>query len=112
MCTSVHDKVPLIDRLFQTLAGFRSSDTSEYFTAKTSELLKIGELIKDVTTFEDRILNVAGIGDDLVEVQQIREGIQEVKQWLEDILCGTLEGVDILMKAYHNQTLLYQCVAK
>ncbi|KAK0500751.1 hypothetical protein EDD18DRAFT_1348152 [Armillaria luteobubalina] len=43
------------------------------------ELLKIGELIKDVTTFEDRILNAAGIGDDLAEAQQIREGIQEVE---------------------------------
>ncbi|KAK0492985.1 hypothetical protein EDD18DRAFT_1108585 [Armillaria luteobubalina] len=76
------------------------------------ELLKIGELIKDVTTFEDRILNAAGVGDDLAEAQQIREGIQEVERWLEDILCGTLEGVDILTKAYHDQTLLYQCVAK
>ncbi|KAK0488217.1 hypothetical protein EDD18DRAFT_1359906 [Armillaria luteobubalina] len=76
------------------------------------ELLKIGELIKDVTMFEDRILNAAGIGDDLAEAQQIREGIQEVERWLEDILCGTLEGMDILMKAYHDQTLLYQCVAK
>ncbi|KAK0493687.1 hypothetical protein EDD18DRAFT_1107688 [Armillaria luteobubalina] len=139
--------------LFQTLAGFRSSGISEYFTAETSntefmtlvdrlprtyaeglylgfmktvtrkvprgdddelcqELLKIGELIKEVTTFEDRILNAAGIGDDLGEVQKIREGIQDVEQWLEDILCGTLEGVDILMKAYNNQTLLYQCIAK
>ncbi|KAK0501995.1 hypothetical protein EDD18DRAFT_1100490 [Armillaria luteobubalina] len=72
------------------------------------ELLKIGELINNVTTFEDRILNAAGVGNDLAEVQQIWEGMQEVKHWLEDILCGTLEGVDILMKAYWDETLLFQ----
>ncbi|KAK0470847.1 hypothetical protein IW261DRAFT_1572686 [Armillaria novae-zelandiae] len=70
------------------------------------ELMKIGELIKDVTIFEDRILNAAGIGDDLAEVQRIREGMQEVKRWLEDVLCGMLEGVDILTKAYQDHTLL------
>ncbi|KAK0466522.1 hypothetical protein IW261DRAFT_1574508 [Armillaria novae-zelandiae] len=72
------------------------------------ELMKIGELIKDVTIFEDRILNAAGVGNDLAEVQKIREGMQEVERWLEDILCGTLEGVDILTKAYQDQTLMYQ----
>ncbi|KAK0501075.1 hypothetical protein EDD18DRAFT_1348536 [Armillaria luteobubalina] len=76
------------------------------------ELMKLGELIKDVTKFEDRVLNAAGVGDDLAQVQQIQEGMQEVECWLEDILCGTLEGVDILTKAYQEQTLLYQQVAK
>ncbi|KAK0460312.1 hypothetical protein IW261DRAFT_1429098 [Armillaria novae-zelandiae] len=72
------------------------------------ELMKIGELIKDITIFEDRILNVAGVGNDLAEVQKIWEGMQEVERWLEDILCGTLEGVDILTKVYQDQTLMYQ----
>ncbi|KAK0477740.1 hypothetical protein EDD18DRAFT_1365243 [Armillaria luteobubalina] len=76
------------------------------------ELMKIGELIKDITTIEDRILNAAGVGNDLVEAQQIREEMQEVEHWLEDILCGTLEGVDILTKAYEDGTLLFQHVAK
>ncbi|KAK0465772.1 hypothetical protein IW261DRAFT_1574850 [Armillaria novae-zelandiae] len=66
------------------------------------------ELIKDVTIFEDRILNAAGVGNDLAEVQKIWEGMQEVERWLEDILCGTLEGVDILTKVYQDQTLMYQ----
>ncbi|KAK0486704.1 hypothetical protein EDD18DRAFT_1360515 [Armillaria luteobubalina] len=76
------------------------------------ELMKIGELIKDIMTIEDRILNAAGVGNDLVEAQQIREEMQEVERWLEDILCGTLEGVDILTKAYEDGTLLFQHVAK
>ncbi len=76
------------------------------------ELMKIGEIIQDVTKFEDRILNAAGVGDDLVEVQHIREAMQDVERWLEDILCGTLEGVDILTKAYQHHKLLYQYVAK
>ncbi|KAK0502086.1 hypothetical protein EDD18DRAFT_1100580 [Armillaria luteobubalina] len=72
------------------------------------ELMKISELIKDITAFEDRILNAAGMGNDLGEVQQIWERMQEVERWLEDILCGTLEGMDILTKAYQDKTLLYQ----
>ncbi|KAK0477823.1 hypothetical protein IW261DRAFT_1565608 [Armillaria novae-zelandiae] len=76
------------------------------------ELMKIGELVTDVTVIEDRILNAAGIGEDLAAVEHIREGMQEVERWLEDILCGTLEGIDILTKAYQDQTLLYQHVAK
>ncbi|KAK0474612.1 hypothetical protein IW261DRAFT_1568615 [Armillaria novae-zelandiae] len=76
------------------------------------ELMKIGELVKDVTMFEDRILNAAGIGEDLAAVEHIRKGMQEVERWLEDILCGMLEGINILTKAYQDQTLLYQHVAK
>ncbi|KAK0478645.1 hypothetical protein EDD18DRAFT_1364573 [Armillaria luteobubalina] len=76
------------------------------------ELMKIGELVKDVTIIEDRILNAAGIGEDLVEAEQICEGMQEVERWLEDILCGMLEGIDILTKAYKDRTLLYQHVAR
>ncbi|KAK0474142.1 hypothetical protein EDD18DRAFT_1368025 [Armillaria luteobubalina] len=76
------------------------------------ELMKIGELVKDVTIIEDRILNAAGVGEDLAEAEQIREGMQEVERWLEDILCGMLEGIDILTKAYKDRTLLYQHVAR
>ncbi|KAK0472661.1 hypothetical protein IW261DRAFT_1570775 [Armillaria novae-zelandiae] len=72
------------------------------------ELMKIGELIQEVTTFEDRILNAVGMGDDLAEVQLIREGMQDVERWLEDILCSTLAGVEILTKAYQDHKLLYQ----
>ncbi|KAK0472142.1 hypothetical protein IW261DRAFT_1424535 [Armillaria novae-zelandiae] len=45
------------------------------------ELMKIGELIQEVTMFEDRILNAVGMGDDLAEVQLIREGMQNVERW-------------------------------
>ncbi|KAK0471763.1 hypothetical protein IW261DRAFT_1571639 [Armillaria novae-zelandiae] len=76
------------------------------------ELMKIGELVKDITMFEDRILNAAGIGEDLAAVEHIHEGMQEVERWLKDILCGMLESIDILTKAYQDQTLLYQHVVK
>ncbi|KAK0496445.1 hypothetical protein EDD18DRAFT_1353194 [Armillaria luteobubalina] len=76
------------------------------------ELMKLREVIQDVTKLEDRILNAAGVRDDLAEVQQIWEGMQEVEQWLEDILYGTIEGIDILKQAYKDQMLLYQQVLK
>ncbi|KAK0493942.1 hypothetical protein EDD18DRAFT_1355857 [Armillaria luteobubalina] len=76
------------------------------------ELMKIGELIKDITMIEDRILNAAGVGDNLAEVELIHEGMQEVECWLKDILCSMLEGIEILTKAYEDQMLLYQHVVK
>ncbi len=76
------------------------------------ELMKIGEIIQEVTKFNDRILNATGMEDDLAKVQHIWEAMQGIECWLEDILCGTLEGIDVLMKAYQDHMLLYQDVAK
>lgn len=35
------------------------------------ELMKIGEIIQEVTKFNDRILNATGMEDDLAKVQHI-----------------------------------------
>ncbi|KAK0492639.1 hypothetical protein EDD18DRAFT_1108651 [Armillaria luteobubalina] len=77
-------------------------------TQLCDKLTKLGALIQDVSNYADKILNDVGVGKDLVEAQEIHDCMQEVEQWLEDILCGALEGVDVLLDAHQCRRLLYQ----
>ncbi|KAK0505476.1 hypothetical protein EDD18DRAFT_1344301 [Armillaria luteobubalina] len=80
-------------------------------TRLCDELTKLGTLIQDVTNYADKILNDTGVGKDLAEAQEIQDCMREVEWWLEDILCGVLEGVDMLLNAHQSRHLLYQSSA-
>ncbi|KAK0491899.1 hypothetical protein EDD18DRAFT_1109314 [Armillaria luteobubalina] len=72
------------------------------------ELTKLATLIQDVTKYSDKILNNVGVGKDLAEAQEVQDCMQEVEHWLEDILCGALEGVDVLHESHQSHCLMYQ----
>ncbi|KAK0222070.1 hypothetical protein IW262DRAFT_1460354 [Armillaria fumosa] len=69
-------------------------------TRLCDELTKLGTLIQDVTNYANKILNNVGVGKDLAEAQEIHDCMQDIEWWLEDILCGVLEGVDMLLDAH------------
>ncbi|KAK0488250.1 hypothetical protein EDD18DRAFT_1359726 [Armillaria luteobubalina] len=62
-------------------------------TQLCDELTKLSALIQDVSNYADKILNDVGVGKDAAEAQEIHNCMQEVERWLEDILCGALEGL-------------------
>ncbi|KAK0465846.1 hypothetical protein IW261DRAFT_1574689 [Armillaria novae-zelandiae] len=73
-------------------------DTPEGDNSKIcNEITKIGEFIDVVDKHKVTILNMAGIGQELVEAHEYQDCIEEVQKWLEDILCGIMEGIDVLL---------------
>ncbi|KAK0493750.1 hypothetical protein EDD18DRAFT_1356210 [Armillaria luteobubalina] len=64
------------------------------------KITKISELIDPINKHEARILNIAGVGLELAEVHEYWDCMEEVQQWLEDILCGIMEGVDVLVQSH------------
>ncbi|KAK0472591.1 hypothetical protein IW261DRAFT_1424181 [Armillaria novae-zelandiae] len=77
-----------------------------------TEITKIGELIDTVKKYEARILNLAGVGPELAEVHEYQDCMEEVQWWLEDILCGIMEEVEVLFCSHESHQLLYQQVMK
>ncbi|KAK0475325.1 hypothetical protein EDD18DRAFT_1116098 [Armillaria luteobubalina] len=75
-----------------------------------SEITKISKLIDAVDKHEARILNIVGMGPELAEAHKYWDCMEEVQQWLKDILCGIMEGINVLVQSYTSCQLLYQHV--
>ncbi|KAK0498119.1 hypothetical protein EDD18DRAFT_1103726 [Armillaria luteobubalina] len=98
----------------QLYLGFIASVTADKPQGDDSqictEITKIGELIDTVNKYEARILNLAGVGPELAEVHEYWDCMEEVQRWLEDILCGIMEGVEVLFRSHESCQLLYQLI--
>ncbi|KAK0481070.1 hypothetical protein EDD18DRAFT_1436517 [Armillaria luteobubalina] len=73
-----------------------------------TKITKIGELIDTINKYEARILNLAGVGPELAEAHKYQDHMEEVQQWLEDILCGITE---VMKQANGNPLLIIVIVA-
>ncbi|KAK0465753.1 hypothetical protein IW261DRAFT_1427076 [Armillaria novae-zelandiae] len=96
----------------QLYLGFIASVTADKPQGDDSqictEITKIGELIDAVNKYKARILNLAGVRPELAEAHEYQDCMEEVQQWLEDILYGIMEGVEVLFHSHESHQLLYQ----
>ncbi|KAK0470908.1 hypothetical protein IW261DRAFT_1572598 [Armillaria novae-zelandiae] len=99
------------DRLFMAFMATVTMDTPEGDDSEIcNEITKISEFIDVVDKHEVTILNTAGVGQELAEAHEYRDCMEEVQKWLEDILCGIMEGIDVLVQTHNSRRLLYQHV--
>ncbi|KAK0493891.1 hypothetical protein EDD18DRAFT_1107856 [Armillaria luteobubalina] len=99
------------DCLVRSFFATVTVDTPEGDDSEICEqITKISEFINVVNKHEATILNAAGVGQELAEAHEYRDCMEEVQKWLEDILCGIMEGVDVLVETHKSRGLLYQNV--
>ncbi|KAK0497918.1 hypothetical protein EDD18DRAFT_1104420 [Armillaria luteobubalina] len=99
------------DHLVRSFFATVTMDTPEGDDSEICEqITKISEFIDIVNKHEATILNAAGVGQELAEAHEYRDCMEEVQKWLEDILCGIMEGIDVLMETHKSRGLLYQNV--
>ncbi|KAK0228034.1 hypothetical protein IW262DRAFT_1455230 [Armillaria fumosa] len=97
------------DRLFLVFMATVTMDTPEGDDSEIcDEITKIEEFIDTVNKHKATILNTAGVGQELAEAHKYRDCMEEVQKWLEDILCGIMEGIDVLVETRKSHGLLYQ----
>jgi hypothetical protein len=93
-----------VDGIFRMYRTTRNNDSIN------EALAKLAGLQTSISNCEAEVLQLAGIGESLQHVTDIRRCVDEVVRWLEDLLCWALIGAEDLLTAHKQQSLLYQKV--
>jgi hypothetical protein len=89
-----------VDGIFRMYRTTRNNDSIN------EALAKLAGLQTSISNCEAEVLQLAGVGESLQHVTDIRRCVDEVVRWLEDLLCWALIGAEDLLTAHKQQSVV------
>jgi len=97
-----------IERVYSVYEAHFNGDKPFGTKILDDELAKLYPLQNAIDKWVAKVLQEAGIGQELNEVENIRRQVSEVVSYLEELLCEAMLDPKGLIDAHHSRTLRYQ----
>ena len=101
--------------LSHVFLGFEARYTSRHDNATTEakdyimqEELIFSKILKCLENYHGMVLNIAGVGEDWRQVEEVKLEVRRVIRWLDNLLCDAMVDPQDLVVRYHARELDFQ----